>query len=160
MEVYIAGTDDMSMVETDGISYNIYFAGCSIRCPGCQNEGLWDRDESQKTTTEDVFESLIVNIEIADYVCILGGEPTDQWDALIDLLRKIKDIDIPVWLYTGKNMYDLTEEQWAELNKLCYMVKFGPYRPEYPKTSNLATGNQYLQKCHGNKPQGDASYAD
>lgn len=136
----------MSMVETDGISYNIYFAGCSIRCPGCHNQELWEQENNQKTTTDDVFEALIVNMEIADYVCILGGEPLDQYPALVDLITKINEINVPVWLYTGHDEDDIPIAQLNTLRKLCSVIKFGPYDPAYPKTGTLATGNQLFRK--------------
>lgn len=142
MEVYIAGVDPMSMVETDGISYNIYFSGCSIRCPGCQNQELWDTTEEQKTTVEQIFEDLIVNMEIIDCVCILGGEPTDQFGALTELLKNIKDINVPVWLYTGKNPSEITDDEWDVLSEYCAVIKVGPYDPSFPKVDKLATGNQ------------------
>jgi hypothetical protein len=71
----------------------LYFAGCQKAlsgspCPDCFNPSLWD---NAKHIPHDVTE--IVNVldmhNIPKYVTIVGGEPTDQLDGLIELINTL-----------------------------------------------------------------------
>lgn len=146
MEVYIGGVEDVATLETTGISYNIYFAGCRRQCAGCHNPHLFSQHPEQLTTTEDVFETLIKNIDLADYVCFLGGEPLDQYEALVDLILKIREVDIPVWVYTGYPEEEIKTiedgELWNFLVSNCHTIKVGDYDPTKGKGITLASANQ------------------
>jgi len=76
---------------------DVYFSGCSLRCPGCHNEELWDSEGNQKDLTELVSS---LSSPLVTTVRIMGGEPTEQ-EGLLDFLKVLKSLGLSVWLFTG-----------------------------------------------------------
>lgn len=141
MDVWIGGVDEAAVAETEGIAYTIYFSGCSIRCPGCHNKHLWEKESGKKVPVDYLVSEIRDNLELIDTVCILGGEPTEQLEALEDLLIQLQDLPVKIWLYSGHS-----EEYVKKLDimKYCDVVKCGPYRADVPPKDRLASGNQYF----------------
>lgn len=119
----------------DRIAVAIYFAGCSIRCPACQNKMLWERSSGQPYPFDAVV-SKVKNNPLADSVVFLGGEPTDQIDFLCALAASVAD-KFRV-LYTGREFEVLP----AQLSENCDMIICGPYREEYAVKGWPASSNQ------------------
>ena len=122
----------------DRIAVAIYFAGCSIRCKGCQNSVLWEKTSGKLTPMGDVLDSILSN-QLADSLVFLGGEPTDQIDFLTDLCKKTSHYKA---LYTGREFEDLP----AELTNNLDMVVCGPYRQDLHVNDYPASTNQRLFK--------------
>ena len=62
----------------------LWTQGCSIRCPGCLNDTLWDFKGWYDLTVEEI---LILAKENNDAgVTILGGEPLDQPEETLKLI--------------------------------------------------------------------------
>lgn len=89
----------------------LYFSGCSRKCPGCHNEEL------QTITPGTVYyspfgivESLLDYIGIAKQVHILGGEPLEQpREPMIEMCRLLKVYGFKnIVLFTG---YDIPENR-------------------------------------------------
>lgn len=148
MKAYVAGVEDIAMLETDEISYNIYFAGCKKRCIGCHNPDLWEVHEEQLADIEDIVEGVIKDGTLADCVCIMGGEPLDQYPALVELIVKLREMNMPVWVYTGFTEKEIMEvedgELWEFLLSNCVNIKVGGYNPNLPRGEKFASSNQYL----------------
>jgi len=146
MKCFISGVEDVATIETTGLSYNIYFAGCTKKCKDCHNPDLWEQHPEQACDTEDVFEAYIKDAGVADYVCLLGGEPLDQYQAVCDLILKFRTIDVPVWLYTGWDVEEIKSIEsgilYSFLIENCHTIKVGAYDTNYPKGDVLATSNQ------------------
>ncbi|MFH0898145.1 MAG: 4Fe-4S single cluster domain-containing protein [bacterium] len=121
----------------DKVATAVYFAGCSIRCKGCQNKDLWDQKSGTSMTDKELLEKIDNNL--TDYVVFLGGEPTDQLDFLLHVCRQIKkEIKKPIALYTGREFEELSQELLDHVS----MVVCGPYREDlaqekgWPASSN------------------------
>ena len=84
----------------------IYLKGCSIHCKGCINSHLWSFDGGQSLSCETVIERL--NQNELDGVTLHGGEPLDQADELLTIVKKIKEIGKTVILFTGYNKKELS----------------------------------------------------
>jgi anaerobic ribonucleoside-triphosphate reductase activating protein len=143
LKVWVAGIDPAAVAETDGIAYTIYFSGCPIRCPGCHNQELWDKESGKEVDIDCIIKDVRGNLELINTVCILGGEPTYQLEALKELLLKLQDLPIKIWLYTGLQVGQL--EELINLD-LCDVIKCGCYDENTPPEpgSRLASGNQYF----------------
>jgi anaerobic ribonucleoside-triphosphate reductase activating protein len=86
-----------------GFRVTIFLTGCPIRCKGCFNRQLWDKEVGKEFNDETVEK---LRKELEDPNCsglsILGGEPLADWNLdatarLIDLAHMcLKD----VWLWT------------------------------------------------------------
>jgi anaerobic ribonucleoside-triphosphate reductase activating protein len=122
----------------DKIAVAIYFAGCSIRCKGCQNKALWDPMSGEVFQVMDVLRT-IKNNRLADYVVFLGGEPTDQIEFLMELCKKIRsELKMPIALYTGREFEVLPSELVENLQ----MIVCGPYRQDLHVEGWPASSNQ------------------
>ncbi len=85
------------MVRLGGIRYQsfddgpgprtvMWFAGCTLRCPGCINPHLWPANSGESVTIEEAGRRLLIGRERGDRsVTFLGGEPFQQPAALAAL---------------------------------------------------------------------------
>lgn len=129
--------NDLAFCETTGISYNIYFTGCSIRCPHCHNPEMWDEDVGTATPIDEVVNDVKRHLELIDAVCILGGEPTDQLGGLLSLLEALQWMNISIWVYTGLNFDD---PKIRKIYGLCDYIKCGNY--EHDLTTKSRESNE------------------
>jgi anaerobic ribonucleoside-triphosphate reductase activating protein len=87
-----------------GICVSLFVQGCSHHCKGCFNSSTWDFNGGMlfDEKIEEQFLNLCKNKYIKN-ICILGGEPMDQADDLLKLLKKIKEIapGKGIWIWTG-----------------------------------------------------------
>ena len=74
-----------------GRRIGIWFQGCSIRCPGCISADTWAIADGV-TTLEHVLEQVQAWLPHADGFTISGGEPFDQPDALVALVRALREM--------------------------------------------------------------------
>lgn len=120
----------------------IYFAGCSIRCPDCQNKELWDAQKGQLMTTQEVIQK-IQNHPLAEAVVFLGGEPTDQLDFLKDICAHLTiTSNKAIAMYTGREFEVLPQDLLEHLQ----LIVCGPYRSELHVNGWPASTNQRVFK--------------
>jgi hypothetical protein len=119
------------------ISKTIFFTGCSIRCPDCQNAALWRPVPDDYMPYDDILSA--TKSALTKWVVLLGGEPTDQLDTCLAIMRDLPDMKFA--MYTG-----LTEPQLARIlpawppNLL--LVKVGPWLG--PGPGRLGAGQYYI----------------
>lgn len=77
----------------------IYLKGCSIHCEGCINPHLWSFEGGIPLSSEEIMKTLVDND--LEGVTLHGGEPLDQTDNLIKIVRDIKLGNKTVILFTG-----------------------------------------------------------
>jgi anaerobic ribonucleoside-triphosphate reductase activating protein len=101
----------------DKISLNIYLSGCfnNKKCDRdkCHNQGLHNFNTG-KFYLEYLEEiEKIINQELVDCVCLLGGEPFDQaLNSFNDLIYFLSKCKKNIYIYTG-----YTKNQLQELKK-------------------------------------------
>lgn len=78
---------ESSKVQGPGNRFTVWVQGCSIHCKGCRNTDTWD----SKAGTETDIDTLVSRILKAnvDGVTISGGEPLDQFEAVLELTQKV-----------------------------------------------------------------------
>ncbi len=133
-----------SFIDVPGsIAVAVYFAGCSIRCPDCQNKYLWDRAQGLAMSIDTVV-ACIQEHPLAEAVVFLGGEPTDQLEFLHGVCSAVENKKKV--LYTGR------EFEWlpAQLTGQLDMIVCGPFRQELYVNKWPASSNQrVLSKDQG-----------
>ena len=142
MNAYIARICSSFIDVPEKIAIAIYFCGCSIRCKDCQNKELWDKENGELMTMDEVI-SRINEHPLADSVVFLGGEPTDQLPFLHKLCQRITDKEKV--LYTGRTFELLPSFLLEHLD----MVIAGPYRSELHVGGWPASSNQSVLKKKG-----------
>jgi anaerobic ribonucleoside-triphosphate reductase activating protein len=90
-----------------GVRVGLWTQGCSIKCKGCMSKHTWAFDESKGIDIESLSRKLI------SYKCsrltISGGEPFDQPEALLELLKRVRPYFEDVLVYSGYEMEFLKE---------------------------------------------------
>lgn len=90
----------------------IWVQGCSLACPGCWSKDLWPRKGGSEMTVGQLAERIVSN-EDTEGVTVLGGEPLQQAESLLPLLRAVRDAGKSVFLYTGYELEELDDVQSA-----------------------------------------------
>ena len=109
----------------------IYFTGCSLRCPGCHNSFLQERtsENSRELSVGEILEELKDYVSISSQVHILGGEPLEQDQRALSLfLKGLREMGFTnIILFTGWDFpQSYVEKEW-ELFKHCDYIKTGHY---------------------------------
>ena len=121
----------------DGIGYRtvLFLQGCDLHCKGCQNPSTWDITKGKIIDVKELSRTLrsrCFNKELT----ITGGEPLMQNEALLDLLKELKDFDL--CLYTGHELNEVPQEI---LNYLKY-IKVGPFVQKLKTTTKPFVGSK------------------
>ena len=100
-------------VNGSGIRVSIFFSGCNFHCKNCFNSELWDFNYGIPFTEETI--NKIIELLTPDYIkglSILGGEPFHNYDAVIKLIKKVKEIypNKDIWIWTGYKFDDIPEK--------------------------------------------------
>ncbi len=98
----------------------IWVQGCSIRCPGCINPELWNQ-ESGKSVDVATFSVGISKLSAYfNGITITGGEPFDQYEALISFCSFLKmKSDTDIFVYTGYELDKLKQKFPDQLFAQC-----------------------------------------
>lgn len=134
----IAGIVRDSIVDGEGIRDVVFFQGCPHRCEGCHNSQTWDYDGGTVYTAAQIVKELSNS---SNDITISGGEPLNQWDALIRLLELIRSTTTKrVWLYTGNTVVP-TKGTYKKLAKYVDVIVDGRYVKELRDTNLLFRGS-------------------
>lgn len=98
-----------SIVDGIGIRTVIWTQGCSHNCPNCHNPQTHDFNGGDLVDIEDVIEE-IENLSGQDGVTFSGGDPMFQPKACNILAKKVHEIGMNVWAYTGFTYEELLEK--------------------------------------------------
>lgn len=127
-KIRIAGKVDDSIVDGPGIRYTIFFQGCPHHCPGCHNPETHDFNGGHFEEIADIVKEIKKNPLLLG-VTISGGEPFSQKEQLLSLVKKIKELNLNIMVYTGYtfeyliNLDSVTKEI---LSSIDYLVD-GPF---------------------------------
>ena len=135
MLVYINSIKfNRSLVDGPGVRTVVFFQGCDLHCKGCQNPSTWEMKNGTEMTTDELVRVLKKEV-VNKKVTFSGGEPLMQVDALIDVVKKLKDFDIAV--YTGHEFEEVPKEL---LDNITY-IKTGSFKEELKSTVKPYVGS-------------------
>ena len=95
-----------SIVDGLGIRTVIWTQGCSHNCPGCHNPSTHDFNGGDLVEIDDVIEEL-ENLSGQDGVTFSGGDPMFQARECSILAKKVQELGMNVWAYTGFTFEEL-----------------------------------------------------
>ena len=98
-----------SIVDGLGIRTVIWTQGCSHNCPGCHNPITHDFNGGDLVELDDVIEEL-EKLSGQDGVTFSGGDPMFQPKQCSVLAKKIHELGMNVWAYTGFTFEELLEK--------------------------------------------------
>ncbi|GFP40682.1 4Fe-4S single cluster domain-containing protein, partial [Candidatus Hakubella thermalkaliphila] len=100
----------------------LWVQGCTLKCNGCMAISMQERHEDAKKTVEDIFYAIRKASLGLDGITISGGEPFEQAEALLRLVRLIKEhTSLDIMVYSGYTIEDLNE-QGESASKLLSLI--------------------------------------
>lgn len=110
----------------------VFFAGCKKAaegnpCPGCFNSVLWDNNDFANITPSELFSC--IDEENNKYVTIVGGEPMDQYEDLVTILRRLHDSEYHTVVITHYKM-DYIKQYFCKILEYCNVIIDGEYDKE------------------------------
>lgn len=139
----------------EGKRIGIWVQGCDLGCKGCINMTLWNNDNGKPINVLDTYNLIIDLCEEYDGITISGGEPFQQYEALITFIHLIKkNTSLGIYCFTG---YELDEINKLYPDKLYlkYIDKLvtGRYIGEKHSDDNIkGSSNQKLYNFINEKP--------
>lgn len=118
-----------SMLNGPGKRNVLHLQGCTIGCPGCFSKHTWDRDGGKGTIPFQQVTNLLLSTP-ADGITISGGEPFQQTETLVKLLRDYRQLAPrkSVVIFTGYTKNYLRKAKILEqVQGLVDVIIAGPY---------------------------------
>lgn len=100
--MYYSAIKNVDVANGPGIRTSLYVSGCTHHCKGCFNEDTWNFKNGQEFTDE-TLDDLIKAIKTTNAFSLLGGEPFDNIDGCLKVLKTIRAHypNIIIWCWTG-----------------------------------------------------------
>lgn len=121
-----------------GKRLGLWLQGCTLRCRGCVSQDTWEPDPARALKVADLLAWCRKNAGTAlDGVTISGGEPFDQPQGLLALLKGLRQwrerggLDFDILCYSGYPLATLLERH-AGLLELLDAVIPEPYADGLP----------------------------
>lgn len=112
-----------------GTRAGLWCQGCSIHCPGCITPEAWEFRPENAVPVERLAERIMKFFPPSgDFrLTVSGGEPFDQAEGLLALLRLLNDRGVrDILIYSGRRRQDL-ETRFPDLQHLAAALVDGPF---------------------------------
>ena len=103
-----------SIVDGEGIRTVIWTQGCSHNCPYCHNPNTHDFNGGDLVDVEDVVERL-EELEGQTGVTFSGGDPMFQPKSCAYIAKKVHELNMNVWAYTGFTYEELINSNNSDI---------------------------------------------
>jgi anaerobic ribonucleoside-triphosphate reductase activating protein len=80
-----------SVANGPGIRYAVWLQGCTLGCPGCFNPDTHPRDAGFALPVDELAERSVAEGDAIEGVSFTGGEPFEQCDGLLALVRTLRE---------------------------------------------------------------------
>jgi len=121
----------------------LWVQGCSLGCPGCMSPSMQDRDGGRDVDVRTLAEGLAAAAAGFDGLTISGGEPFQQYGALMALCSYYKALcPRTVLVYTGYRIAELERDH--------------PERA-FHKTLDYLIDGRYLRRRHDGRWRGSTN---
>ncbi|OFS92711.1 radical SAM protein [Stenotrophomonas sp. HMSC10F06] len=127
-----------------GQRLGIWFQGCSIRCSGCISADTWGPGRTV-VDVASLLEQVAPWLDQADGITISGGEPFDQFDALLQMLVGLRQrTAADILVYSG-NPLETLQPMLDQARDLIDAVISDPYLEQADQSLALrGSDNQRL----------------
>ena len=107
-----------STVDGPGRRSVVQVAGCSIRCPGCYVPETHEQADNKPTLIDEIVAEIDKRSGEHDGVTILGGEPFDQTEALEKLVKRLKEKNYHLTIYSGYTLENLLDRKCESVRRI------------------------------------------
>jgi pyruvate formate lyase activating enzyme len=128
--MYVGGSVISSVEFHGNMSLVIFMSKCPLACRYCHNVELLE-DNTEKSF-EEIKQEIDSSVDILDAIVISGGEPLVQTDAVIEILKYVREIGLKTKLDTS-GIYPDNLKRILDLDLLDYVsldvkTTFSKYR--------------------------------
>ena len=163
-------TDTAGPSPDSNMRTEIFLLGCKKAqqgnpCKGCFNSVTWDIGKAEHSRDPLEIADFIIKNAPNKYITIGGGEPTDQIDYLIPLVKKLKENGFHIMMYTWRQIDSVIKlPKGKELLSYLDIVVDGEFKIEerlYQQElgdgmlSSIGSGNQIIWdiKAYNEQPK-------
>lgn len=129
-----------------GRRLGIWFQGCSLRCEGCISVDTW---ATAKTLIpiEQLMTKLSSYLPLIDGITISGGEPFDQFEALLAIVVQLRErTKVDILVYTGYGVEDITD-QLQQIKPYIDVLISDPFQRQSSQTLRLRGSDNQRLHC-------------
>lgn len=128
--------------EGPGARYVVWLQGCGLRCPGCCNPHFFDPEGGETIPVSVLLAEMAAPRATIEGLTLLGGEPFEQAEALVPLVRGARDLGLSVIVFSGYTLEELTTRADARalLSGIDVLVD-GRYEAGHPERERLWVGS-------------------
>lgn len=140
-----------------GKRLGIWFQGCSLRCKGCISVDTWGKAK-ELITIDQLMSELQTWLPQAEGITISGGEPFDQFEALLALLIKVREkTTVDILLYTGYSSEKIAD-QLQLIKPYIDVLISDPFQFQSPQTLRLRGSDNQRLHCFSERAQEKFAY--
>lgn len=140
-----------------GKRLGIWFQGCSLRCKGCISVDTWGKAK-ELITIDQLMSELQTWLPQAEGITISGGEPFDQFEALLALLIKLREkTTVDILLYTGYSSEKIAD-QLLLIKPYIDVLISDPFQFQSPQTLRLRGSDNQRLHCFSERAQEKFAY--
>jgi anaerobic ribonucleoside-triphosphate reductase activating protein len=110
LKLRIHAIEPASRANGPGLRAVIWFQGCSLGCPCCFNPATHDSSGGFDADTAALAANLRRNPHSIEGISISGGEPFQQPEALLDLLKLLSDSGLNTLVFTGYTLAEIRNQ--------------------------------------------------
>ncbi len=100
-ELRLHAFERSSRANGPGLRTVVWFQGCTLNCPACFNPGTHDHESGTLVEVETLAQRILTLRPEIEGVTISGGEPFQQPEALLDLLKYLAGSGLSCLIFTG-----------------------------------------------------------
>jgi len=100
MRIRLHAIELASRANGPGLRAVVWLQGCTLGCAGCFNPGTHDAELGYDTSSEDIAAALLGAPDV-EGISISGGEPFQQPEALLALVRRVRETPLSVLVFSG-----------------------------------------------------------
>jgi anaerobic ribonucleoside-triphosphate reductase activating protein len=161
----IAHIEEQSFIYGPGCRFVIWVQGCSIHCKGCWNKEMWSFHPNNNFSVTELLSKIKQESSLIEGITLLGGEPLDQFNEVLDLIKECQDIGFSTMIFTGYEMGEIIHKEMRELLDFSDILITGRYE-EDKRTLNhqwIGSTNQevhYLSNKYKTFTQKNSNYVE
>ena len=148
-KINIANIILTSVNDGPGIRTVLFLQGCSRKCIGCHNSNISDFNGGVKYNIKEIV-ALLNSCCFNKRITISGGEPLEQYDSVLTLVKELIKEEYDICIYTGNELNEVPSEIFQYIN----YIKVGRYIQEYRDVSLAFVGSSN-QKLYKIEKEGD-----
>lgn len=100
----IHSIESFGAVDGPGIRFVLFLQGCHLQCKYCHNRDTWDLNGGTYKSLDEIYEKILKYknyIHPNGGITVTGGEPLLQVHFLIELFKKLKQVNIHTCIDTS-----------------------------------------------------------